>query len=80
MWRNNKMEGNGVFTWLDGRRYEGEYMNDKKEGFGIFTFRDGRVYEGEWKNGKQHGKGLFKKKNIVREGIWEEGERVSWLD
>ena len=40
------MEGKGIFTWLDGRRYEGEYKNDKKEGFGVFLFRDGRVYEG----------------------------------
>lgn len=64
------MEGKGVFTWLDGRRYEGEYKNDKKEGFGVFLFRDGRVYEGEWKNGKQHGRGVFKKKNVSREGIW----------
>jgi hypothetical protein len=22
-WKNNKMEGQGVFTWPDGRRYEG---------------------------------------------------------
>jgi len=29
---NNKMEGHGVFTWPDGRRYEGEYVDDKKEG------------------------------------------------
>ncbi|MCB0369947.1 MAG: hypothetical protein KDD45_11055 [Bdellovibrionales bacterium] len=46
----------------------------------MFTFRDGRVYEGEWKNGKQHGRGVFRKKNMAREGIWEDGERVKWLD
>ena len=74
------MDGRGIFTWLDGRRYEGEYKNDKKEGYGVFMFRDGRVYEGEWKNGKQHGRGLFRKKNVTREGVWENGERVKWLD
>ena len=74
------MEGKGVFTWLDGRRYEGDYKNDKKEGYGVFTFRDGRVYEGQWKDSKQHGRGIFKKKNIEREGIWEKGERVKWCD
>jgi len=26
------MEGYGVFTWPDGRKYEGEYIDDKKEG------------------------------------------------
>ena len=33
---NNKMEGRGVFTWPDGKRYEGEYKNDKKSGYGKF--------------------------------------------
>ena len=49
---NNKMEGRGVFTWPDGRRYEGEYVDDKKEGQGVFYWPDGRKYEGGWKNGK----------------------------
>lgn len=48
----NKLEGKGIFTWLDGRKYEGEYVDDKKEGQGIFYWPDGRKYEGFWKNGK----------------------------
>ena len=39
---NNKMEGSGVFTWPDGRKYDGEYIDDKKEGNGIFFWPDGR--------------------------------------
>lgn len=31
-------------------------------------------------NGKQHGIGIFKKKNVSRQGLWENGERVKWLD
>ena len=49
---NNKMEGSGVFTWPDGRKYDGEYIDDKKEGNGIFFWPDGSKYEGGWKNGK----------------------------
>ena len=30
------MEGTGVFTWPDGRKYEGDYVDDKKEGNGVF--------------------------------------------
>ncbi|MFN9905335.1 MAG: membrane-binding protein, partial [bacterium] len=41
-WKNNKMEGRGVFTWPDGRKYEGEYLDDKKEGKGTFYWPDGR--------------------------------------
>jgi len=35
------MHGKGIFTWRDGRRYEGDYINDKKEGFGMFEWPDG---------------------------------------
>lgn len=30
-------------------------------------------------NGKQHGRGRYKKKNIVKEGIWDNGIRTKWL-
>ena len=46
------MNGSGVFTWSDGRRYEGEYINDLKHGNGIFTWEDGKKYNGAWENGK----------------------------
>ena len=49
------MHGKGVFTWSDGRRYDGEYYDDKKSGYGVFTWPDNRRYEGSWLNGKQHG-------------------------
>jgi len=48
----NKMHGYGVFTWADGRKYEGEYIDDKKQGHGIFKWPDGRQYDGQWQNGK----------------------------
>lgn len=35
------MHGKGVFTWPDGRRFEGFYINDKKHGDGLFTWPDG---------------------------------------
>lgn len=46
------MEGKGIFTWLDGRKYVGEYLSDKKHGNGVFTWPDGKCYDGEWLNGK----------------------------
>jgi hypothetical protein len=74
------MEGYGVFTWPDGRKYEGQYVNDKKEGYGVFNFKDGRIYKGQWLNGKQHGRGTYKKNSMIKEGLWENGERVKWMD
>ena len=46
------MHGRGVFTWKDGRKYEGDYVDDKKHGYGEFLWNDGRQYRGYWKNGK----------------------------
>ena len=42
------MHGNGVFTWSDGKKYDGTYVNDKKEGYGIFYWPDGKEYKGNW--------------------------------
>ena len=49
------MSGYGVFEWLDGKKFEGEYLDDKKHGNGRFRWSDGRMYTGTWVNGKQHG-------------------------
>ena len=34
------MHGKGIYTWSDGRKYQGYYLNDKKHGFGIYTWAD----------------------------------------
>ena len=64
------MHGKGVFTWKDGRRYEGEYRNDLKHGQGIFTWPETieiqnelqeavvipkKEWKGKWENGVMHG-------------------------
>ena len=51
------MHGYGVYTWPDGRQYEGQYVMNKRHGVGIYVTREGLCYEGEWKNGMQHGEG-----------------------
>ena len=75
------MHGKGVYTWADGRRYEGEYVNDKKHGFGVYTYPDGRSYKGEWANGKQHGEGVFiTPQGAQKRGVWVDGKRSHWID
>ena len=46
------MHGKGVYKWLDGRLYTGNYVNDKKDGYGVYVWADGRAYLGNWSNGK----------------------------
>lgn len=74
------MEGKGVFTWPDGRKYVGDYKNDMKHGIGTFTWQDGRVYHGDWEDGKQHGHGHYIKDGKKREGLWKHGKRIEWLN
>jgi len=51
-WKDNKMDGQGTFTWADGREYVGQYKYDKKEGYGEFVWPDGKKYQGNWLSGK----------------------------
>jgi len=75
------MHGKGIYTWQDGRRYEGEYVDDKKHGYGIYTWADGRKYEGYWAYGKQHGKGKYLLPDgSIKIGLWQNGKRISWVD
>ena len=75
------MHGQGLYTWQDGRKYEGDYYNDKKHGFGIYTWADGRQYHGMWKDGKQHGEGKYiLPSGVQRRGQWRDGVREKWLD
>ena len=74
------MHGEGVFTWEDGRKYEGNYIDDQKEGRGKFTWPDGRIYDGEWKNGRQHGIGTYTYPDgRTRQGEWVDGKRTKWV-
>ena len=74
------LHGYGVYTWPDGRKYEGEYQNDQKHGKGIYTWPDGKKYDGGWKESKQHGEAtITNAKGQSKSGIWENGERVKWI-
>ena len=46
------MNGKGLLTWSDGKKYDGEHLNDMKHGFGTYEWGDGRKYTGNWKLGK----------------------------
>ena len=35
-WKNNKVEGKGIYIYNNGDIYEGEYINGKREGKGIY--------------------------------------------
>jgi len=76
------MHGYGVYTWKDGRRYEGQYLKDRKHGHGVYKWADGRMYDGQWENGRQHGEGTYwvKEDAKPRRGIWASGKRERWIN
>lgn len=69
--------GKGVFDYLNGRKYEGEWDADKIHGFGTMYNAKGKVdYEGEWTQGQHHGIGnLFFANGERYEGEFEEDAR-----
>ena len=52
-------DGQGTFTWTDGKKYVGEFKEGKRNGQGTFTWPSGTKYVGEFKDGKMHGKGIL---------------------
>ena len=74
------MDGKGLLTWADGRRYEGQFKADKRNGRGKFVWSDGRTYDGLWLDGKQHGEGILSTADgsSKRRGTWQNGKNVGW--
>ena len=65
---NGKPNGQGTYTWSDGRKYVGEWKDNKRHGQGTHTLPDGRKYVGEFKDGKEWNGTVYNKNGgiIVR--------------
>ena len=50
---DDKKEGQGVFTWPDGRKYDGHWKNGKQHGKGVYHSSKGEIKMGEWAEGKR---------------------------
>ena len=58
-WKDDKMDGYGVYLYSNGDKYEGYWTCGCQNGKGKYTFTDGTSYEGEWQMHKMHGTGTF---------------------
>ncbi len=56
--RHGKLHGQGVKTFSDGSRYEGEFQNGRMHGRGRVTFPNGARFEGHFRDGERHGQGI----------------------
>ncbi len=69
--------GEGIFAYADGSKYEGQFMDSKPDGWGTFTYTTGDRYVGSYKNGIKHGKGTFFYQDDTKTtGEWRGGEYV----
>ena len=52
------IDSKGIYSYLDGGLYDGEFLKSNRHGKGKMTYLNGDKYEGEWKNDLQHGHGI----------------------
>jgi len=67
--------GIGVLAYVDGSRYEGEFINGKIQGEGSFEYPNGDKYIGMFRNNLPDGKGIkIKADGSKLSGNWAVGE------
>jgi hypothetical protein len=77
-WYDNKMYGEGKFTFPNGAVYEGSLVEGLFEGKGKITFPSGNYYVGDFSQGDRHGKGkyIYIETGQEKIGTWNEGVYV----
>ncbi len=67
--------GVGKFTYVDGSRYEGEFLNGSPNGIGICLYANGDRYSGDWYRDNPNGKGKMEyHSGDILDGLWKEGK------
>jgi len=67
--------GQGLYIWQNGERYEGGWRSGKFEGRGSYTWADGSKYSGNWQGGKRNGSGTFySPSGVAKTGVWKDNE------
>ena len=46
--KEDLLNGYGIFTWVDGSKYKGQFKKGLKSGKGKYTDIEGDSYEGDW--------------------------------
>eukprot|EP00088_Acartia_fossae_P007055 TRINITY_DN1327_c0_g1_i1.p1 TRINITY_DN1327_c0_g1~~TRINITY_DN1327_c0_g1_i1.p1 ORF type:complete len:203 (-),score=48.00 TRINITY_DN1327_c0_g1_i1:333-941(-) len=76
-WKNKAADGYGKMKWINGDRYEGEWLNGLREGKGAyFSKASGCSYDGQYKNDLKEGTGKYVFSNgDYYDGQWKAGLR-----
>jgi len=49
---SDKQNGQGIDTYANGDKYDGNWVNGERSGKGTYTWADGRKYDGIFKEGR----------------------------
>ncbi len=73
----NCVNGQGVFAYPEGSRYEGQFRNRLPDGYGSFYYANGNQYSGSFRRGNRHGRGtLVRTDGTALSGEWRFGEFI----
>merc|ERR1712060_343901 len=72
---NDRMHGDGCYTFMDGRLYRGQWVQGHMSGSGSMRWADGTVYEGSYTDDVRHGTGVVTRPDgRVLRGAWVNGQ------
>lgn len=54
---NDKIQGFGVYKWINGDQYVGNFKNNLMDGFGVYKWSNGDVYQGNYYKGMRNNQG-----------------------
>ena len=75
--KNNEINGRGIFRWKNGDIYEGEMTNGKMNGHGTYKYSNGHIYDGDYIDGLREGKGrIIYSNKVIYEGEFKGGHRI----
>ncbi|UJR34144.1 hypothetical protein I4U23_021551 [Adineta vaga] len=57
--REGEKHGYGMYRWLNGRTYVGQWYRNQMDGEGIESWPNGSKYQGQFNANKRHGHGTF---------------------
>ncbi|MEM9930645.1 MAG: caspase family protein [Bacteroidota bacterium] len=77
----NCQRGEGLYRYVDGRQYYGEFRDGRAHGEGTLTYPNGERYQGQFHRGQLHGKGIYRYPDgSSRSGTWRHGVLSSGQD
>lgn len=72
--QGNCQDGQGIYAYADGSRYEGQFLAGQPHGQGVFFYPNGDYYRGQFAYGLPHGQGRrVGTDGKILQGDWLEG-------